>query len=182
MWRAVRTKYPCAWTGECAANSEVKGDACFPMKKIELFFCTDKKRSLSDLSLLLEVSSLTALFILHHLHKIKSRAKITHTHAHTHYVIVWKVGQNTPSSAGSHPSNKFLICIGALTHRLACCHFCLSHARTLQPTFPPSAWYSFSSALRSLARPKSVILTCWGVFTKTFLAAKSRCTRWRSSR
>lgn len=49
-------------------------------------------------------------------------------------------------------------------------------------TFPPSAWYSFSSALRSLAKPKSVIFTCWGVFTRTFRAAKSLCTRWRSSK
>lgn len=49
-------------------------------------------------------------------------------------------------------------------------------------TFPPSAWYSFSSAFRSLAKPKSVIFTCWGVFTSTLRAAKSLCTRWRSSK
>lgn len=49
-------------------------------------------------------------------------------------------------------------------------------------TLPPSAWYSFSSAPSSLASPKSVILTCCGVFTRTFLAARSRCTKRRSSR
>lgn len=49
-------------------------------------------------------------------------------------------------------------------------------------TLPPSAWYSFSSAPSSFASPKSVIFTCWGVFTRTFLAARSRCTKRRSSR
>lgn len=49
-------------------------------------------------------------------------------------------------------------------------------------TLPPSAWYSFSSAPSSFASPKSVIFTCWGVLTRTFLAARSRCTRRRSSK
>lgn len=49
-------------------------------------------------------------------------------------------------------------------------------------TLPPSAWYSFSSAPSSFASPKSVIFTCCGVLTRTFLAARSRCTRRRSSR
>ena len=54
---------------------------------------------------------------------------------------------------------------------------------TSQPlTLPPSAWYSFSSAPSSLASPKSVIFTCCGVFTSTFLAARSLCTKRRSSR
>ena len=57
---------------------------------------------------------------------------------------------------------------------------CLSTSQPL--TLPPSAWYSFSSAPSSLASPKSVIFTCCGVFTSTFLAARSLCTKRRSSR
>lgn len=49
-------------------------------------------------------------------------------------------------------------------------------------TFPPSALYSFSSASSSLAKPKSVILMWLGDLTRTFLAARSRCTSLRSSR
>lgn len=49
-------------------------------------------------------------------------------------------------------------------------------------TFPPSALYSFSSPSRSLARPKSVIFTWFGDFTRTLRAAKSRCTSLLSSR
>lgn len=49
-------------------------------------------------------------------------------------------------------------------------------------TFPPSALYSFSSPSKSLAKPKSVIFTWFGDFTRTFRAAKSRCTSLLSSR
>ena len=50
------------------------------------------------------------------------------------------------------------------------------------PTFPPSALYSFSSASRRRARPKSVILMWLGDLTSTFLAARSLCTSLLSSR
>lgn len=49
-------------------------------------------------------------------------------------------------------------------------------------TFPPSALYSFSSPSSSLAKPKSVIFTWFGDFTRTLRAAKSRCTSLLSSR
>lgn len=49
-------------------------------------------------------------------------------------------------------------------------------------TFPPSALYSFSSPSRSLAKPKSVIFTWFGDFTRTLRAARSRCTSLLSSR
>lgn len=49
-------------------------------------------------------------------------------------------------------------------------------------TLPPSALYSFSSPSRSLAKPKSVIFTWFGDFTRTFLAARSLWTSLLSSR
>lgn len=125
---------------EVVAHHAVKSNVYFSMKKIEL--CAkrnaDKKRSLSDLSLLLELSSVTALFILRHLHKVQSQGqKGTHTLID---IIIWRVGQNY-SPAGGQPSNELLICNGVLMHKLACsgsffarCTFLPKHGRLYSPT------------------------------------------------
>ncbi|KDR16948.1 hypothetical protein L798_08105 [Zootermopsis nevadensis] len=57
-----------------------------------------------------------------------------------------------------------------------------SRASHLMGILPPAALYSSSLISSSFARPKSVILTQFGVCTSTFRAARSRCTRRFSSK